>query len=62
MQDILRRYVHQTAKKEHCHPNKIWARLKKKYNFHSYKTLDYDKIDKIIKDLNIIKIEPSDMK
>ena len=62
MQDILRRYVHQTAKKEHGHPNKIWARLKKKYNFCSYKKLSSDKLNKILKELGIIQIKLSDMK
>nr|DAJ86687.1 MAG TPA: hypothetical protein [Caudoviricetes sp.] len=34
------------------HPNKIWSKLKKKYNFYSYRYLETPKYHKIREELN----------
>lgn len=49
----LRCYVKETARIEKRHPNAIWARLRKKYGFQSYKKIDCFLLKRIAADLNL---------
>jgi len=49
----LRLYVKETAHREKRHPNAVWARLRKKYGFRSYKKIDCFLLNKMATDLNL---------
>ena len=49
--DILREQVKLLAQQQQRHPNSVWADLKRKYHFYSYKTIDCQTIEKIKKEI-----------
>lgn len=53
---LLKEYVKTVARQQKRHPNSIWAELKRKYDFYSYKEIDCQTMETIKKDLNLIKI------
>ena len=50
--ELLKKWVHQTAQQQNRHPNSVWADLRRKYGFHSYKTIDCQTIKKIKHDIS----------
>ena len=51
--ELLKNYVKGLSKKQNRHPNSIWAELKRKYDFYSYKQIDCETMKKIKNELNL---------
>lgn len=45
--ETLRKSVKRLAQAENRHPNSVWAELKRKFDFYSYKTADCQTVEKI---------------
>lgn len=55
---MLKRYVKDTSLKQRRHPNSVWAELKRKYDFYTYKEIDCRKMSVIKHDLDLEKYLP----
>lgn len=51
----LKQYVKSLSRQQKRHPNSVWAELKRKYDFYSYKEIDCNTMNKIKKDLGLNK-------
>lgn len=49
---MLKQQIKIIAQKQKRHPNSVWAELKKKYKFYSYKEIDCKTLEQIKKDIS----------